>query len=99
MHDRHHGEHEGGHHHAHEHHKGKKEEGVPEIIKLRKMVEHWINHNEEHAGSYRAWASRARESGCEQPGEILEEIASLTLDQNERFMKIIQIIDSTFGSD
>jgi rubrerythrin len=63
------------------------------------MVEHWISHNEEHARSYRLWASRAREAGCEEPGEILEEIASEIQEQNERFMKIVHIIDSSGGPD
>jgi rubrerythrin len=89
MSDRHH-EHEHGNEHTHE-----KDEAVSEIVRLRKMVEHWISHNEEHARSYRLWASRAREAGCEEPGEILEEIASEIQEQNERFMKIVHIIDSS----
>jgi hypothetical protein len=80
--------------HAHEHEPEKGGGAVSEIVKLRKMVEHWISHNEEHARSYRLWAGRAREAGCEEPGEILEEIASQIIEQNERFMKIAQIIDS-----
>ena len=45
------------------------------------------------------WASRAREAGRREPGEILEEIASRIVEQNERFMKIIEIIDSAPRSD
>ncbi len=93
MSDRHH-EHEHGKEHTHE-----KDEAVSGIVRLRKMVEHWISHNEEHARSYRLWASRAREAGCEEPGEILEEIASEIQEQNERFMKIVHIIDSSGGPD
>lgn len=78
----------------HAHHAEKEAEAVSEIAKLRKMVEHWISHNEDHARSYRAWASRARKAGRREPGEILEEVASRTVEQNERFMKIIEIIDS-----
>ncbi|MGA2938426.1 MAG: hypothetical protein ABSF52_15185 [Syntrophobacteraceae bacterium] len=96
MHDRHQ---EHGHDkvHAHEHGPKKNTEAVSEIVKLRKIVEHWISHNEEHARTYRLWASRAREAGCEKPGEILEQIASEIVEQNERFMKIIHIIDSGAG--
>ena len=98
MHDRHeeHGHDEA---HAHEHGSEKGEEAVSGIVKLRKMVEHWISHNEEHARSYRLWASRAREAGCEEPGEILEEIASEIVEQNERFVKIIHIIDAEDSTD
>ena len=93
MHDRHkeHGHHET---HKHGHEPEKSEDAVPEIVKLRKMVEHWISHNEEHARSYRLWAGRAREAGCEEPGRILEEIAAESAGQNEKFMKIVRIIDS-----
>ena len=96
MHDRHQ---EHGHDkvHAHEHGPKKNTEAVSEIVKLRKIVEHWISHNEEHARTYRLLASRAREAGCEKPGEILEQIASEIVEQNERFMKIIHIIDSGAG--
>ena len=93
MHDPHQGH---GHREAHTHQDEpeKSQKTVPEIVKLRKMVEHWISHNEEHARSYRLWASRAREAGCEEPGEILEEIAAEIVGQNERFVKIARIIDS-----
>ncbi len=94
MHDRHLGHgHEDAHGHEHESETGG--QPVSEIVKLRKMVEHWINHNQEHARSYRLWASRAREAGCEGPAEILEEIASEVTDQNERFLKIVDVIESS----
>ena len=80
--------------HAHGHGPDKGEEAVSGTVKLRRMVEHWISHNEEHARSYRLWASRAREAGHDEPGEILEEIASEIVAQNERFKKIIHIIDT-----
>jgi hypothetical protein len=91
MHDEH--GHSGSHTHGHGPDKG--EEAVSGTLKLRKMVEHWISHNEEHARSYRLWATRAREAGHNEPGEILEEIASEIAEQNDKFKKIIHIIDST----
>jgi hypothetical protein len=89
--------HEHGHEHLHEHEHESATGGqaVSDIAKLRKMVQHWANHNEEHASSYKLWASRAREAGCEGAAEILEEIASEVAGQNERFAKIIDIIDSS----
>jgi len=90
-------------HHEHGHgaheHEPEEAEAMTGIVKLRKMVEHWISHNEEHARSYRLWANRAREAGCEEPGEILEEIASEIMEQNERFKKIVHIIDASGESD
>ncbi len=89
MHDQHHG------HHGHHEHGAGGEEPISEGAKLRKMAEHWISHNEEHARSYRLWASRAREAGQEEPGDILDEIAGELTEQNERFRRIVRIIDSS----
>lgn len=63
------------------------------LEKLRKLAEHWIGHNEEHAASYRLWAQRAREAGKEAPGEILEEIASEMAEQNKKLQRIIELLD------
>jgi hypothetical protein len=32
---------------------------VNEVEKLRVLIPHWIEHNEEHAGEYRRWAGQA----------------------------------------
>ncbi len=91
MHDKHHHghEHEHGHHeHTHSHH----EETLSDITKLKKMAEHWLGHNEEHASSYRLWATRAKEAGLTEPSDILEKIAQETIEQNEKFKKIIRLL-------
>lgn len=98
MHDR-QREHENEKAHVHGHEPERVAEVGSGIVKLRKMVQHWISHNEEHARSYRLWASRAREAGWEEPGAILEEIASEIVEQNERFKKIVNIIDSSVRPD
>jgi protein involved in temperature-dependent protein secretion len=91
MHDR-HDEHANEKAHAHEHEAYG--EAASDIGKLKKMAEYWINHNEEHARSYRLWAERARDAGYGRPGEILEEMASEIVESNERLRQVIQIIDS-----
>lgn len=63
-----------------------------ELDRLRKMARYWINHNEEHARSYMLWASRAREAGQEEPGDILEEIAGEMAEQNRRLKRIVELI-------
>lgn len=80
-------------------HGAQEQTAAPEIVKLRKMAEHWISHNEEHASSYRLWSGRSREMGHVEPADILEEIASKTVALNERLRKIVQIIDSGSRSD
>ena len=81
--------------HPHDHEPAKKADELPEKDKLRKMVEHWISHNEDHARSYRLWASRARDAGYLEPGGILEEVASEIIQQNGKLIRIAQIIDSS----
>jgi hypothetical protein len=39
--------------------------------KLRVLLPHWIEHNDEHAAEFRAWAERARAAGQE---EVADEI-------------------------
>ncbi len=36
-----------------------------DVEKLRILIEHWIEHNEEHADEFGKWAERARASGNE----------------------------------
>jgi hypothetical protein len=80
--------------HPHGHDTEKDAEPVSGIEKLKKMTEYWINHNEEHAGSYRLWAGRARAAGYGEPGDILEQIASEVVEMNVKLRKVIQIIES-----
>lgn len=99
MHDT-HKKHLGHHHqhqeeHSHEHEAAKSTDEHLETRRLRKMVEHWIGHNEDHASSYRLWAGRARDMGFREPGEILDQIASEFIEQNKKLAKITQIIDSS----
>jgi hypothetical protein len=74
---------------------GKDGEAISEMTKLKKMAEHWIGHNEEHARSYRLWADRAREAGQTEPGEILAGIAGETLELNRKFERIILLLNES----
>ncbi len=40
--------------------------------KLRVLLPHWIEHNDEHAGEFLLWADKVRSAGQE---EVAEEIA------------------------
>jgi len=42
-----------------------------DLAKLRILLPHWIEHNEEHAASLQEWAGRARELGL---GAVAEQI-------------------------
>lgn len=77
MHDTHkHHTHGLGHTHDHEH---EHESQVEELRKLHAMLEHWIEHSDGHAESYREWAQKAGIAG---EHEVAREI-HLALDENE----------------
>ncbi len=70
-----HKHHSHGHAHGHEHDEGETET----LRKLQAMLDHWIEHGDSHAESYRDWAAKAAESG---ENEIAKEI-HLAIDDND----------------
>ena len=55
------------HHHDHEH------DEHADLDKLRILLPHWIEHNEEHADSFQRFVARARELGREEMAQRIEE--------------------------
>ncbi|MGB9630198.1 MAG: hypothetical protein ACPL6D_16200 [Thermodesulfobacteriota bacterium] len=52
---------------------------MEEKKRLSVVIEHWIEHNEDHMDEYRKWAQRAEELGLKLvAGEIKEAIGSLS---------------------
>jgi hypothetical protein len=43
--------------------------------KLRALLPHWIEHNDEHAAEFRAWADRARAAGQDKAAEEIDTAA------------------------
>ncbi|MFQ6101894.1 MAG: hypothetical protein ACE5OS_11765 [Anaerolineae bacterium] len=72
------------HHHGHRHagHAHEREaKGEPDdLTKLRILLPHWIEHNEEHAASFGRWVEKARALGREETaqriGEAVERMAA-----------------------
>ena len=62
--------------HEHTHAASEHEHGaipVPDdLVKLRILLPHWIEHTQDHAASFRKWAERARELGLEAVAEQIE---------------------------
>ncbi|MGE5894894.1 MAG: hypothetical protein ACM34I_12630 [bacterium] len=48
---------------------------MDDIEKLRHLVSHWQEHNQEHARTYREWADRMEKAGEVGAGDILLRIA------------------------
>ena len=84
-----------GHHHDHHHHHSHddhSQKALTENEKLAKMIEHWIQHNNEHARSYREWAQRANGLGQNEVAEILSGIADQSTRQNEDMERALALI-------
>ncbi len=80
-----------GHHHHHsraEH----TQSTLPEKEKLKKVVDHWIQHNIEHARSYTDWAQRADQLGQKEVAEILTGIAAQSTRQNEDLERALTLL-------
>jgi hypothetical protein len=76
----HHDHHEHDQHHDHSDHHAKEELTFAE--KARKLLEHWIHHNEDHASSYRQWSETFKENGLSDAAELLVAAARATADIN-----------------
>ncbi|GLI35852.1 hypothetical protein [Desulforhabdus amnigena] len=90
-HHHHHDDHHHYHHHA-EHENEKAPESLSQRDKLTKIVSHWIQHNEDHARSYREWAHRAHEMGLGDVHHLLEDVAEQTDLQNRNLEKVLSAL-------
>jgi len=50
-------------------------DGEERVLRLQKKLEHWIEHNKEHAESFRKAAREAEEIGLVEVGKRLREAA------------------------
>jgi len=58
-----------------------------DITRLKKLLEHWIEHNVSHAQSYREWASKAQQANLEGVAQELYQVAELTEKINHHFTR------------
>ena len=71
------------HHDHHEHH----ETRMTDMDKLAHLLEHWLEHNDEHAANYRSWAEKAKQAGHDETAGLLEEAARSTQNLSELFTR------------
>ncbi len=53
--------------------------------KMLKLLDHWIRHNDDHAGTYRSWAEKARDNKMDDTAALLLEAAQMTVAINGKF--------------
>ena len=51
---------------------------MEDLSKLKHLIAHWADHNEEHAESYLSWAAKAAEMGKPELEAALRELAGET---------------------
>jgi len=78
------------HNHHHHHHEDRSEMSTEE--KMVKLLEHWVNHNDDHASTYRDWAARAKTVDLSEVASLLEEAAEMTGRISEKFKKAASLI-------
>ncbi len=78
------------HDHHHHHHDVKSDLTFED--KLIKLLEHWLKHNADHAGTYRDWAERARTNNLSQVGDLLDQVSDMSVDLNDKFREALELI-------
>ena len=66
---------------------------MEEKAKLKHLLGHWAEHNEDHAGNYTEWAGKAEAWGNAELAGILKDIAAIEKQTAERFKKAMDLID------
>ncbi|MBT4363548.1 MAG: hypothetical protein HOD17_03585 [Desulfobacteraceae bacterium] len=57
--------------------------------KLVKLLDHWVKHNIDHAGTYKEWAEKAGDKGLDKVVLLLNEASELTIEINEKFKEAV----------
>ncbi len=65
---------------------------MTDLEKLKKLIQHWAEHNEEHVNTYLEWADKAEKSGDKEIYNILREIAESTKKMDGLFERAKKII-------
>ena len=78
------------HHHNHHHHDVKSDLTFED--KLIKLLEHWLKHNADHAGTYREWAERARTHNLLQVADLLDQVGAMSVDMDDKFREALALI-------
>ena len=78
------------HHHHHEDNGAELKVTLTDKEKLGKLLEHWINHNEEHADTYLGWSKKANAEELKDVAEILKEASNSTLSLNALFREALK---------
>ncbi|MBI5026088.1 MAG: ABC transporter ATP-binding protein [Nitrospirae bacterium] len=66
---------------------------MTDLEKLKKLLEHWMQHNTEHAKTYTEWAGKAEAMGENELAKTLKEIADETARMEKLFQKAKKVMN------
>lgn len=66
---------------------------MDELEKLKRLLHHWMHHNDEHAEIYRDWAEKAASLGNEELSKVLGSLYHETKKLNSLFEEAMRKID------
>ncbi len=67
---------------------------MDELEKLKKLLPHWMKHNDEHAMTYRDWAEKMSTLGKKELSEALKAIHQESQKLRELFEEALRVVDS-----
>jgi len=79
--------------HHHHHHAGETKAVPDDLTKLRILLPHWIEHNEEHADSFQRWVARARELGQDKAAQWIEEAVERMAASNQALTAALEALE------
>jgi hypothetical protein len=72
----------------------KHDQAAPDdLAKLRFLLSHWIEHNQEHAESFQYWAVRAREMGQDEAARQIEQAVERMAACNQALNAALQLLE------
>jgi hypothetical protein len=65
------------------------------LEKLKKLLPHWMEHNDEHAKTYKDWAERMSSLGKEELSEVLKAIYHESHKLRKLFEEALRVVDAS----
>ncbi len=65
---------------------------MDEMEKLKRLIEHWIEHNAEHEKTYMEWSAKALGAGNHELSEALRDIADQTKSMEKLFLRAMKAL-------
>lgn len=80
------------HEECHPHYDEQHKPGPDEITRLRILLPHWLEHNEEHLQDLRGWTAKARALGQRNAGDLMEEAIEHMEACNKALLRALEML-------